>query len=101
MKQSCCWACGLDEREPVMDAEGRGALRCPACGHLDYMEDLPHEVRFVLWREAKRSRGIRHLHPPRRNERRGIRFVPAPGGVAVIEEGSNAAAERLPALSAN
>lgn len=101
MKHSCCWAGDLDGREPVMDSEGRGALRCPVCGHMDYMEYLPNEVRFVIWKEAKRRYGVRHLHPPRRNERRSIRFVPAPGGVAVIEEGSNAAAQRLPVLSAN
>lgn len=77
MREKC-----LEYGEPVMDAGYVGAIRCPESGRLDYMDDLPNEVRFTIWNEAKRRHGIRHVHPPRRNHR----FMPAPGGVAVVEE---------------
>jgi hypothetical protein len=76
MNESC--RCAVEDLEPVMDSEYRGALRCPGCGSLYYMEDLPTEARFVAWFEAKRRRGIRHVHPPRRSGRRDARLVPDP-----------------------
>jgi hypothetical protein len=83
MREECrCRMEAMENLEPVMDADFVGALRCPECGCFDYMEDLPNEVRFAIWREAKQTRGMRHVHPHR--ERRGVRFVPASGGVAVI-----------------
>lgn len=80
MEKGC--HCEAKDLQPVMDDDFVGALRCAGCGALDYMEGLPNEVRFVMWDEAKRRWGMRHLHPSRRNGRRGVRFVPAPGGVA-------------------
>ncbi|MGH3086949.1 MAG: hypothetical protein ACRDSJ_06470 [Rubrobacteraceae bacterium] len=90
----------IENLEPVMDADFVGALRCPECGCLDYMEDLPNEIRFAIWKEAKRIRGIRHVHPARRIDHRGVRFVPAPGGVAVVEERASVRAGTRLAMSA-
>lgn len=85
MEERCY--CDVEDREPVMDADARGALRCPGCGCLDYMDRFPTEVRIAIWSEAKRSRGIRHLHPPRQSGRgrHSVRLVAAPGGVAFVE----------------
>lgn len=92
MSESCChgWTGGVEDREPVMDGDARGVLRCPACGRLDYMEQLPNEVRFGLWSEAKRRRGLGHVHRQRQNGTRGsrLRMAPAHGGVAFVEDES-------------
>lgn len=53
------------DREPVMDADFVGALRCPACGHLEYMGRFPLREGLALWDEAKRRRRMRHVHPSR------------------------------------
>jgi hypothetical protein len=55
----------LADREPVMDADFVGALRCPACGHLEHMDRFPLRERLALWNEAKRRRRMRHVRPPR------------------------------------
>ena len=53
--QEICF-CGqtgdLGDREPILDGESRWALRCPKCGHLDYLRWLPEEAGFILWGEA-------------------------------------------------
>jgi len=55
----------LANREPVMDSDFVGALRCPACGHLQYMDRFPLREGLALWNEAKRRRRRRHVYPPR------------------------------------
>ena len=56
MRETCfCGRSGnVEDREPVLDETTRWALRCPACGHTDYLEWLPEEAGLVLWGEAKR-----------------------------------------------
>lgn len=42
MKESCyCGRTGdVEDREPILDGGGRSFLRCPDCGHVDYLEWL-------------------------------------------------------------
>lgn len=56
MKESCyCGRTGdVEDREPILDGGGRSFLRCPDCGHVDYLEWLLEENGFLLWGEAKR-----------------------------------------------
>jgi hypothetical protein len=49
-------------REPILGDDGRWALRCRSCGHLDSLERLPEEARLVLWDEAKRRREELVIH---------------------------------------
>jgi hypothetical protein len=55
VRESC--ACGGEEefqyREAVLDA-GEWVLRCPECGHLDYLRWLPDEARSLLLGMARR-----------------------------------------------
>ena len=66
MRETCY--CGrtddLRNRELILDGDGRWALKCPDCGHVDYLEWLPEEAAFLLWGEAKGRRGMRHCHLP-------------------------------------
>lgn len=68
MQESCyCGRTGdLRDRGPILDGDGRWALRCTneTCGHLDYMEWLPEEAGFLLWDEAKQKRGMKHARMP-------------------------------------
>ncbi|CAN5528163.1 hypothetical protein BH24ACT20_BH24ACT20_02670 [soil metagenome] len=50
MKESCfCGRTGdVEERTPVLDANGRRALECPDCGHADYLQWLPEEASLLL-----------------------------------------------------
>jgi hypothetical protein len=48
----------ITDREPILDESGRWALRCPSCGHIDYLEWLSEEASLVLWGEAKRRREL-------------------------------------------
>ena len=61
MKESCF--CGrtdeLENREPILDSEGRWALHCPRCGHVDHLEWLTEEAGLLLWGEAKRRHDSR------------------------------------------
>lgn len=70
MRETCfCGRLGdIEDREPVLDGDGRWALRCPneACGHLDYLDWLSDEDGLILWGEAKARRGIRHSYLPGR-----------------------------------
>lgn len=42
MLEACyCGRMGeLEDREPVTTADGEKALRCPECGHMDYLKWL-------------------------------------------------------------
>jgi hypothetical protein len=59
MLESCfCGRSGeLEDREPVLDAGGRGLLRCPDCGHLDDLAWLSEETALLTWGEAVDRRG--------------------------------------------
>jgi len=50
VKEDCF--CGgendLEYREPVFDGDGERALRCPGCGHLEYLRWLPKEIRLLV-----------------------------------------------------
>jgi hypothetical protein len=41
-------------REPIGDSGGERPLRCPNCGHLDYLVWLPEDVRTLVLDEAER-----------------------------------------------
>lgn len=58
MKESCyCGRTGeIEEREPILNADGRRALACPDCGHLDCLEWLADKASLLLWEEALRRR---------------------------------------------
>ncbi len=60
MQEVCfCGRSGaVRDREPILDDDGRWALRCRSCGHLDYLQWLPEEAGLVLWGEAKRRYGL-------------------------------------------
>ncbi len=63
MRETCF--CGrtdeVSNREPILDANGKWALRCPDCGHVDYLEWLSDEAGLLLWGAAKQRR---HRHLP-------------------------------------
>lgn len=50
MKEACyCGRTGeIEDREPVLDANGERALRCPVAtgGHLDYLHEFSDEDRL-------------------------------------------------------
>ena len=54
MKVVCfCGRVGeIEDREPILDGDGREALRCTHCGHLDYLSWLSDRDR--LFEEARR-----------------------------------------------
>lgn len=56
MLESCyCGRTGeIEDREPVVDDDGRRALRCPDCGHLDHLGWLPEHARTRMFEEARR-----------------------------------------------
>ncbi|MBA2442791.1 MAG: hypothetical protein H0V53_10370 [Rubrobacter sp.] len=66
MRESCfCGRCGdVEDRTPVLDFEGGWALRCPDCGHTDYLGWLSEENGLLLWGEAERRRLARHEQQP-------------------------------------
>jgi hypothetical protein len=47
MREICyCGRTGeLEDRMPVTDRDGRRALECPECGHLDHLSWLPEDAR--------------------------------------------------------
>lgn len=55
MLESCyCGRTGeIVDREFVIDDEGRRALRCPDCGHLDRLVWLPEHTRGRVFEKAK------------------------------------------------
>lgn len=60
MQEVCfCGRSGdVRDREPILDDDGRWTLRCPSCGHLDYLEWLAEEAGLLLWGEARRRREL-------------------------------------------
>jgi hypothetical protein len=55
--QEVCY-CGrsgdIEQRNHVIDGDGREALECPECGHLDHLSWLPEDTRARLFAETKR-----------------------------------------------
>jgi hypothetical protein len=47
---------GIEDREPVLDGDGKWALRCPDCGHVDHLPWLSEEAGLLLWGDARRRR---------------------------------------------
>lgn len=60
MQESCfCGRSGdIQDRNPLLDNDGRRALECPDCGHPDYLEWLPEETSILVWEEAQRRREV-------------------------------------------
>ena len=60
MREACyCGRTGeIEDRQPVVDANGERALRCPVetCGHLDYLRAFSDETRLLVFEEASRRR---------------------------------------------
>ena len=54
----CSRSGDVRDREPILGDDSRWTLRCPSCGHLDYLEWLAEEAGFVLWGEARRWREL-------------------------------------------
>ncbi len=54
MQEACyCGRTGeIEDREPVIDGDGRAALECPRCGHLDHLSWLPNQE--PVFEEARR-----------------------------------------------
>lgn len=61
MLESCyCGRTGeIEGREPVVDDEGRQALRCPECGHLDHLIWLPEHTRSRMFEDAESRAALR------------------------------------------
>jgi hypothetical protein len=59
MREVCyCGRSGdVEDREPVWPEYNRRALRCPGCGHLDYLPQLEEGARGRVYSESER----RHL----------------------------------------
>ncbi len=62
MLESCyCGRTGeIEGREPVLGDEGRQALRCPECGHLDHLIWLPEQTRSRMFEEAEKRSAATH-----------------------------------------
>jgi hypothetical protein len=58
MREACyCGRIGeIEDRLPVVDDEGKQALRCPTCGHLDRLEWLMGEARRFVVEASDRRR---------------------------------------------
>jgi hypothetical protein len=56
MRETCyCGRTGeIEDRRAVRDADGREALACRDCGHLDHLSWLPPDARGRSLAEAKR-----------------------------------------------
>ena len=69
MKESCfCGRTGdVEDREPILDGDGRSVLHCPDCGHVDHLRWLSEENDFLLWGEAMRRRLERVQLPGQRH----------------------------------
>ena len=69
MLESCyCGRTGdLEDRKPTIDDDGREALECPQCGHLDHLSWLQDPASVV--EESRRScprgqaSGVRSISP--------------------------------------
>ena len=49
----------LEDRQPILDGDGRWVLICPECGHVDDPGWLTEEAALMVWGEARR----RHKDP--------------------------------------
>ena len=60
MQEVCfCGRSGdVRDREPIVEDDGRRALRCLSCGHLDYLEWLGEGAGSLLWGDARRRREL-------------------------------------------
>ena len=56
VRETCyCGRSGdLEDRQPVAGARGQEALRCPSCGHLDYVHWLAEDARRSVFEGARR-----------------------------------------------
>lgn len=63
MQESCyCGRTGeIEDRETVRDGDGRQALACPDCGHLDHLSWLPADTRGFVFAEASRREAYRGM----------------------------------------
>ncbi len=43
----------LENWEPILDEDGKRAMRCPDCSGLDYLLWLPSDVRSLIYEEAE------------------------------------------------
>ncbi len=61
MQEACyCGRTGeIEDREPVIDGDGRAALECPQCGHLDHLSWLQNPESAV--EEARRRSRERQI----------------------------------------
>jgi hypothetical protein len=66
MKADCF--CGgendLEYREPVLDSDGERALRCPGCGHLEYLRWLPNDIRLLVLADEFNPESDRYAERP-------------------------------------
>lgn len=62
MQEACfCGRVGeIEDREPIVDANGERVLRCPndSCGHLDYLRGLADDARLRIFDEAAHRRSV-------------------------------------------
>jgi hypothetical protein len=61
MLETCyCGRTGeLEDRKPVIDDDGREALECPRCGHMDHLSWLQDSE--GVFEEARRRSGERRV----------------------------------------
>ena len=56
MQEVCCRYCSrradVDDREPVWGGGGSEALKCPQCGHLDFLSVLNVDARRLVFEAA-------------------------------------------------
>ncbi len=50
----CGHRADLEDRLPIVDERGQGALRCRECGHVDHLVWLPEDSRSKVLEEASR-----------------------------------------------
>jgi hypothetical protein len=55
MREVCfCGRAGeIEDRQPILDGDGRWVLICPECGHVDDLTWLSEEAGLLLWSEAR------------------------------------------------
>ena len=59
MQQACyCGRVGdFEDQQPILDARGELALRCPGCGYIDHLLWLSEDARSAVFEEAERRSG--------------------------------------------
>jgi hypothetical protein len=60
MREVCfCGRAGeLEDRQPILEGEGRWMLICPECGRLDDLTWLSEEAGLLVWGEARRRHEV-------------------------------------------